>query len=402
MICVLQIRHRQGTIPYPITRNAITALIRLSCAEVSDKGVPLKFRKGFVKSAAITLAILFAFSPPALMAESAKGRGFTWRDAPSPAPESELDRLSRAFVQLADQTRPAVVQVRAAAPEVKNGAAAAAGSRGSGFLIDPRGYLITAQHVIGKAKEIEIRLADGQRLAARVIAAESQLDLAILKVPSERELPILTLGDSEMIRVGELAFVLGHPFGRESSMNLGIVSRAGRSYPDSASFEFIQTDAGGYPGGSGGPLLNSKGHVIGMITMASERGNMGFATPINVIKQMIPRLASGGRFAWGWLGVQMSNISLDRAASLGIFPAKGVIVSSVLPGQPAARVGVRKQDVILSINDVAVESPRDVTRLIGGLEAGKVVELTILRKGRTLQLSVPLGARPDAPKPLEG
>jgi serine protease Do len=185
-------------------------------------------------------------------------------------------------------------------------------------------------------------------------------------------------------------------------MNLGIVSRSGRSYPDSASFEFIQTDAGGYPGGSGGPLLNSKGHVIGMITMASERGNMGFATPINVIKRIVPRLANGEKFVWGWLGVQMSDISLEQATRLGIFPATGVVVNSVLPGQPAARSGLQKQDVILSVNDTHVDSPRDVTRMIGGLEAGKIVQLTILRKGKTVQLSVPLRIKPDAAKAREG
>ena len=355
-----------------------------------------------MKSAAIFATAILTFAPAAVMAETATLPSFTWREAPAAAPDSELDRLSRAFGQLADRTRPAVVQIRAAAGDSKNSNLASAGSRGSGFIIDDRGYLLTAHHVIDKAKEVEIRLADAQRLTARVVAADAQLDLAILKVQSERELPTLLLGDSETIRVGDLAFVFGYPFGRESSMNVGIISRAGRAYRDSASFDFIQTDAGGYPGGSGGPLLNSKGHVIGMITMASERGNMGFATPINVIKRMVPRLASGEKFAWGWLGVQMADISLEHAASLGILPAKGVVVSSVLPGHPAARVGMQKQDVILSVNETAVETPRDVMRMIGGLEAGRVVQLTILRKGKTLQVSVPLGTRPESIKAREG
>jgi serine protease Do len=185
-------------------------------------------------------------------------------------------------------------------------------------------------------------------------------------------------------------------------MNLGIISRSGRSYPNSASYEFIQTDAGAYPGGSGGPLLNRNGHVIGMITMASERGNMGFATPINVIKRILPRLANGEKFAWGWLGVQMSDISLEQARSLGIFPAKGVVVSSVLPGQSAARGGIQKQDIILTVNETQVDSPRDVARMIGGLEAGRVVHLTILRKGKTMELSIPLGTKPDSANAREG
>src|SRR4029434_7522835 len=120
---------------------------------------------------------------------------------------------------------------------------------------------------------------------ARVIAADSQIDVAILKITTERELPTLAFGNSDAIHVGDLAIVFGYPFGRESSMNLGIVSRSGRSYPDSASYDFIQTDAGAYPGGSGGPLLNSKGHVIGMITMAAGRGHMGVATPLHAMQR---------------------------------------------------------------------------------------------------------------------
>jgi serine protease Do len=121
-----------------------------------------------------------------------------------------------------------------------------------------------------------------------------------------------------------------------------------------------------------------------------------------VIKQIVPRLANGEKFVWGWLGVQMSGISLEQASHLGIFPAKGVVVSSVLPGQPAARGGVQKQDIILSVNETQVESPRDVARMIGGLEAGRIVKLTILRRGKTVQISVPLGTRPDSTKAREG
>jgi len=360
-------------------------------------GATVKFATVLAKSFLALSPALLAAQEPALSTSS-----ITWREAPSISHDSELDRLNRAFVQLANQARPAIVQIRTIGEDNKNSSAQAHGSRGSGFIIDARGYVFTAQHVIDKAKEIEIRLADAQRLPARVIAADSQIDLAILKVESDKELPSLPLGDSDAIRVGDLALVFGYPFGRESSMNLGIISRSGRTYPDSASFDFVQTDAGGYPGGSGGPLLNNKGHVIGMITMASERGNMGFATPINVIKRIAPRLASGEKLAWGWLGVQMSDISLEQARSLRIFPTKGVVVNSVLPGQPAARGGVQKQDVIVSVNDTQVESPRDVARLIGGLEAGRIVHLTILRKGKTVRLSVPLGAKPESTNAREG
>jgi serine protease Do len=312
--------------------------------------------------------------------------------------------LNRALVQLAKSARPAIVQIRVTTlVDVKSKSPAQPqNSRGSGFIIDPQGYILTAQHVIDKAKEIEIRLADSRRFPARLIAADTQVDLAILKIAAEGDLPILAVGNSDAVQVGDLAVVFGYPFGRESAMSLGVISRPGRTYVDSASYEFLQTDAGAYAGGSGGPLLNSSGHVIGMITMASERGNMGFATPINVIRKMIPRLLSGEKFAWGWLGVQMVEVSLEQARSLGLSAPNGVVVSSVLPGQPAARVGLQNRDVILSVNDTRVDSPREVVRMIGGFEAGKVVRLTILRRGRTLQLSVPLGSRPESTNEREG
>ena len=344
--------------------------------------------------------LLTLFNTTALRAESRHDNAslVNWREAQPLTTETELDRLNRAFVQLASQARPAIVQIRVTGPENSQNQ----GSRGSGFFIDTEGYILTAQHVIDKAREIEVRTADGQRLAARLVVADSRLDLALLKVLTERHATVLPLGDSERIRVGDLAVVFSYPFGRESSMSLGIISRAGKTYPDSAAYDFIQTDAGAYPGVSGGPLLNSQGHVVGMITMASERGNLGFATPINLVKKILPRLVRGEKFAWGWLGVQMSDISLTQARSMGIYPAKGVVVSSVLPGQPAARVGVQKQDVILAVNDSPVDSPRDVARMVGGLEAGRMVELSIIRKGKSIRLTVPLGVKPESTKAREG
>jgi len=357
-----------------------------------------------IRPVLFNLVLVLGLTAVAAGDELAKAPLSIWREAQPTDGESELERLNRAFVELANKARPAIVQVRViGGPEAKSKSDETQfqGSRGSGFIINPQGYLLTAHHVIDKAKDIEVRLADGQRLPARIITADAQVDLAIIKVQTERELPIIPLGDSEAIRVGDLAAVLGFPFGRESSMNLGIISRTGRSYPDSASYDFIQTDAGGYAGGSGGPLLNSKGHVVGIITMASERGNMGFATPINVIKRVIPRLMNGEKFVWGWLGVKVSEVSLQQAKALGLSPAKGAVIHSVLPGQPAERGGIRTRDVILSVNDNQVDSPRDVTRLIGGLEAGRVVKLTILRSGKTLQLSVPLGTKPESAKERE-
>jgi serine protease Do len=353
---------------------------------------------GVIRANLLTVLFLTAAIAASQAEDAKKPASSVWRDAPQADGDSELDRLNRAFVRLADNARPAIVQIRVTdgnQAASKSDAQQPQGSRGSGFIIHPQGYILTAQHVVDGAKDIEVRLAGMHRLAAKVVAADAQVDLALLKVQTDRDLPVLPLGDSDKVRVGEMTVVFGYPFGRESSMGLGIISRSGRTYHDSASYEFIQTDAGAYPGGSGGPLLNSKGHVIGIITMASERGNMGFATPINVIKRIIPRLLNGEKFAWGWLGVRMAEVSLELGKTLGLSPVRGVLVSSVSHGQPAERGGVRKEDIILSVNEARVDSPRDVLRMIGGLEAGRVVKLTILRAGKTVQLSVPLGTKPE-------
>jgi serine protease Do len=348
--------------------------------------------------------VLLTLSVTHLQAGELASSAPLWRDAPPTDVESELDRLSRAYVRLASEARPAIVQIRVRPQNDSRDAAKTQpqGSRGSGFIIHRDGYILTAQHVVETAREIEVRLADMQRVPAKLIAADAQVDLALLKIDAQRELPVLPLGDSDTIRVGELAVIFGYPFGRESSMNLGIISRPGRTYRDSAGYEMIQTDSGAYAGGSGGPLLNGKGHVIGMITMAAERGSMGFATPINVIKRMVPRLISGQKLVWGWLGVQMAEVTLEQARNLGLSPVKGVLVNAVVPGQSAERGGIQSQDIILSVNETRVDSPRDILRMVGGLEAGKVINLTILRHGKTLQLSVPLGRKPESSKEVEG
>ena len=181
-----------------------------------------------------------------------------WRDAPQSEAESELDLVSRAYVRLANDARPYRPDPCRPANDPKSGIKAQQpqGSRGSGFIIHPGGYILTAQHVVDKAKEIEVRLADLQRVPARLIASDPQVDLALLKIDTERALPVLSLGDSD-VEVGELAVVFGYPFGQESSMSLGIISRAGRTYQDSAGYDLIQTDAGALAAVAG-PLLNRK------------------------------------------------------------------------------------------------------------------------------------------------
>ena len=327
-----------------------------------------------------------------------------WQEGGMSEADPDLERLSRAFERLAEKVRPGVVQIRAngrAPSDTESGSQRPSNSRGSGFIINPGGYVLTAHHVINGASEIEILLNDRRRLQAQLIATDPQVDVALLKV-NGKDFPVLALGDSNGLKVGELVASLSYPFGRESSLSQGIISRQGKSQNVLAGFDFIQTSAGASAGSSGGPLVNIRGEAVGMVTMATQSGNMGFAVPISVIKNIIPRLLKGEKIVWGWLGVRVSELTLEMAKTLGLSPVRGVLVNSVLPGQPAERGKILPQDVILAVDGIEVGNPRELTRLIGGTEAGSEVKLTIFRKGEIVQRSVTLEPKPKETQGREG
>ena len=336
-------------------------------------------------SAVISLCALFAVL---LMTQTVRPQTLPiWLQGNPSDTDPDLERLNRSLVRLAEKVRQAVVQVRVEPTK----------ARGSGFIIDPQGFILTAHHVVDEAKEIEIRLANRERLRGEIVATDAQVDFAIIKINGQPELPVLPLGDSDVLRVGELVGSLGYPFGLESSLHVGIVSRRGRRQNTSAAFDHIQLDSPANSGESGGPVVNMKGHVVGMLTQASENRTIGFAVPINVIKAMIPRLLSGEKIVWGSLGIKLSELTLETADGLGVSPVRGVLVSSVLADQPAERAGVLSRDVILSVDDIAVDRPSEVLRVIKGTEVGNEVTLTIFRRGETLLVPVKLGNKPGAP-----
>lgn len=336
-------------------------------------------------SAVISLCALFAVL---LMTQTVRPQTLPiWLQGNPSDTDPDLERLNRSLVRLAEKVRQAVVQVRVEPTK----------ARGSGFIIDPQGYILTAHHVVDEAKEIEIRLANRQRLRGEIVATDAQVDFAIIKINGQPEFPVLPLGDSDVLRVGELVGSLGYPFGLESSLHVGIVSRRGRRQNTSAAFDHIQLDSPANSGESGGPVVNMKGHVVGMLTQASENRTIGFAVPINVIRAMIPRLLSGEKIVWGSLGIKLSELTLETADGLGVSPVRGVLVSAVLADQPAERAGVLSRDVILSVDDIAVDRPSEVLRVIKGTEVGNEVTLTIFRRGETLLVPVKLGNKPGAP-----
>jgi serine protease Do len=343
-----------------------------------------------MRPAIVLLCALFTVLP---MPETARPQSDPlWLQGDPNDSDPDLERLNRAFIRLAEKIRPAVVHVRVEPTK----------TRGSGFIINPEGYILTAHHVVHDAKEIEIRLANRERLRGEIVAADAQVDFAIIKISGAQDFPTVPLSDSDVLKVGELVGSLGHPFGLESSLHMGIVSRRGKRQNTSAAFDHIQVDAPANSGESGGPLVNMKGHVVGMLTQASDKGTIGFAVPINVIKAMIPRLLRREQIAWGWLGVKLSELTLEAADGLGVSPVRGVLVSSVLADEPADRAGVLSRDVILSVDDIAVDRPSEVLRVIKGTEVGNEVSLTIFRRGETLVLPVKLGNKPKALDEHEG
>jgi serine protease Do len=310
----------------------------------------------------------------------------------------ELVKLNDLLAELAARLQPGLVYVR-----VQRSATAKdepsreepgepRRSTGSGFVIDPSGLVVTNAHVVESAGSVQVRLADGRRFPATIVGRDNRVDLALLKIEGAGRLTVLPLGDSNRLRVGELVLALGNPFGLEQSVSFGIVSRKGAPLTVAApGFDFIQTDAAINPGNSGGPLVNISGEVIGVNSMAARNGSIGFAIPSNLVKMLLPQLASKGRVDWGWLGVAIAEVTDDDVPRLKLREPKGVLVRSVMPGEPADKGGVRADDVILGIDGTKLETPRDLQRVVSSTPVGKRVRVVLLREGQETELEVTIG-----------
>lgn len=277
-------------------------------------------------------------------------------------------------------------------------------SLGSGFVISEDGYVMTNAHVVQDADEILVRLNDRRELSAEVIGSDPQTDVALLKIDAT-DLPTLSLGDSDDLKVGEWVAAIGSPFGFDHSVTAGIVSAINRTLPRDAYVPFIQTDVAINPGNSGGPLFNLEGEVVGINSQIFTRsgGFMGvsFAIPINVAMDVAEQLREDGRVNRGWLGVMIQPVSQDLAESFGMDNAIGALIADLDPEGPAAQGGLQAGDVILEVNGEEVERSSTLPRLIGRGAPGTEVELTLMRDGEEVTESVELGSWPDAEQPQE-
>ncbi|WP_404374673.1 DegQ family serine endoprotease [Vreelandella aquamarina] len=277
-------------------------------------------------------------------------------------------------------------------------------SLGSGFIISADGYVMTNAHVVQDADEILVRLNDRRELPAELIGSDTQTDVALLKIDANN-LPVLDLGDSDELKVGEWVAAIGSPFGFDHSVTAGIVSAINRTLPRDVYVPFIQTDVAINPGNSGGPLFNLEGEVVGINSQIFTRsgGFMGlsFAIPINVAMDVADQLREDGHVNRGWLGVMIQPVSQDLAESFGMSQAIGALIADLDPEGPAAQGGLQAGDVIIEVNGEEVDRSSTLPRLIGRVAPGNDVELTLMRDGEQVSETVELGSWPDAEKPQQ-
>ncbi|MBB3660564.1 serine protease Do [Rhizobium sp. BK650] len=276
------------------------------------------------------------------------------------------------------------------------------GSLGSGFVIDASGIIVTNEHVIRGAVEIDVILNNGTRLRAELLGEDAYIDVAVLRVQPSTPLPVVKFADSDQIRVGEAVMAIGNPSGLGGTVTAGIVSAKNRDIRTSPFDNFIQTDAAINRGNSGGPLFNMAGDVIGINTLGltPSGGSIGlnFAVPANTAQPIIAQLREFGETRRGWLGVYLQEMTKEIAEALRIDPARGVLISGVDPRGPAAPAGIRAGDVIVNLNNLEVRDPRQLQRIVAEIPVGTAVPVTVVREGRSTELTVTLTRR-EAPVP---
>jgi len=272
-------------------------------------------------------------------------------------------------------------------------------SLGSGFVIDPAGIVVTNNHVIGDANDISVIFSDGTRLKAEIVGKDSKVDIAVLKVKTDKPLKAVPFGDSDSIRPGDWVMAIGNPFGLGGSVTAGIVSARGRNIDSGPYDNYIQTDASINKGNSGGPLFNMKGEVIGINTaILSPTGGsvgIGFAVPASTAIPIIDQLRQFGETRRGWLGVRIQNVDDATAEALSLGGARGALIAGIDEKGPAKPAGFEVGDVIVRFDGKEVKDSRDLPRIVAATPVGKAVDVTIIRKGKEEQKQVTLGRLED-------
>ena len=271
-------------------------------------------------------------------------------------------------------------------------------SLGSGVIVSADGYILTNNHVVASADEIEVALVDGRKVGAKVVGTDPETDLAVIKVDL-KNLPALTLGRMEQTRVGDVVLAIGNPFGVGQTVTMGIISALGRTQLGINTFEnFIQTDAAINPGNSGGALVDTQGNLLGINSAIYSRTGgslgIGFAIPVSTVKSVLEAIIANGYVVRGWIGVEPQDITPELAESLKLPRSEGVIIAGVLKGGPADLAGIKPGDIMLSIEGQPVPNTSDLFNRIAQLAPGSKSNMTVLRKDGEKTLEVPIVKRP--------
>src|SRR5712692_10229451 len=372
-------------------------------------------------------APLFSLLVFALLAPAASAAAQPPATQRTPSPESRrlLQALEDAFAAVAEEAMPSVVNVSVKTRRAASESAEPPGgderfreffgqdfydrffrrrpprdesrAAGSGVIADARGYILTNNHVVEEAAEIEVRLSDDRKFKATIVGRDPKTDLAVLKIDAPPgKLPVARLGDSDKLRVGQWAIAIGNPFGLDRTVTVGIISATGRTRVGVATYEaFIQTDASINPGNSGGPLLNLDGRVIGINTAIVSSGQgIGFAIPINMAREVMNQLIAKGRVVRGWLGISIQDLTDELAAGFGVSSKGGVLVADVLKDGPAEAAGMKPGDIIVELGGLPIKEVIDLQKRVAAIPPGRPTALTVLRDRKPTKLTVKIGEQP--------
>jgi serine protease Do len=367
--------------------------------------------------AGVVAALLVVMLAPQLgFTKAATGPLWTERSVVTPATPAP----NEGWVRLARELKPAVVNIStkrtAETPEVTNPfgdderfnelykrffgnqGRRPVRSLGSGFIINQDGHILTNNHVVDGATEIRVKLSDDRELPAKVVGRDPKTDLALIKVEATG-LPVIPLGHSAELQVGEPVMAIGNPFGLQQTVTTGIVSATGRVIGEGPYDNFIQTDASINPGNSGGPLINARGQAVGInsaiFTQTGGSVGIGFAIPVDLAKTVVTQLAATGHVIRGYLGVSIQPVTADLAKGFGISEASGALVSSVVEGSPAAKAGVKPGDVIVEYDGRKVARADELPRVVAESAVGKDIAVTVVRDGRRVPLRATIARLDD-------
>ena len=371
----------------------------------------------FAQSTTVALGVLFIITlfKPDLLHRQSQPNHLTIQQAPHPA----TNRLppDESFAPAAQKVIPAVVNVftkhterNPAHPtqqdpvfryffgDRQDARPREASNLGSGVIVSPNGFILTNHHVVEAADEIQIALADGRTLPARVVGTDPDTDLAVLKIDAEN-LPAITFAQPDSLKIGDWVLAVGNPFGVGQTVTAGIVSALGRTQLGINTFEsFIQTDAAINPGNSGGALVDADGNLVGVNSAIYSRTGgsqgIGFAIPVSIARQVMEQIVKSGGVTRGWVGVEVQDLSPELAESFSLKSVEGALIAGVLKGGPAEVGGIRPGDILLAVNNKKVTDSATLLNLIAALQPGEQAQLTVARKQQSLKLNIQVGRRP--------